>query len=371
MHSSFMGEYNQAQGIKNKLKNLLVYQNTTVIEKEWPETKMVLMLKETIKKNKQDYHIVLGMGSHGLAMLREISNESSHENIITIWAGHQIFAELDDGINLFNLITLPSYAVNDDFQRKFTHSKTKLVKTYSVAHNMDYQQLDSELKQWKTMIPKAKHYMGVVLGGDADEKNGTIRCFEPNEAIKLANTLIALNKENPTFFLITNSNRTGRYHPETKEIINYHTENVADQTSQALLNALNKASIAYQFFNYTINQVSAYKAILGQIKQSPQNAILVTGDSSMMISEIVDLLPDNAIYIAKISSMNETHHANIKILKSFQEMEEIGFNPDGIKLIKIHPNKRNKQFRAIYSSAAVIAHEVKKLIPLNDKGEIS
>lgn len=364
-----MGEYNQAQGIKNKLKNLLVYQNTTVIEKEWHETRMIVMLKETITKNKLAYHIVLGMGSHGLAMLREISSEISHENIITIWAGHQIFTGLEDAINLFNLITLPSYAVNDDFQKKFIHSKTKLVKTYAVAHNMDYEQLDSELMQWKTMIPKAKHYMGVILGGDADEKNGTMRCFEPNEAIKLANTLIALNKENPTFFLISNSNRTGRYHPVTKEIMNHHTKNMVDQTSQALLDALNKASIAYQFFNYTVNQSSAYKAILGQIRQSTKNAILVTGDSSMMISEIVDLLPDNAIYIAKISSMNETHHANIKILKSFQKMEKISLNSEAIKLIKIHPNQKNKQFRAIYSAAAVIAHEVKKLIPLNDKGE--
>lgn len=312
VHTDFLGDKNQALGIKSQLLRQL----TSIEAYEWNDQlpEQLVLLNTTIETESSYQHILIAIGSHGLTALKAINCFASQ--LLVVYASHQVPKNLSDHLAYIDILALPEHVINESLVTILAqYSRPQLLFTCGVAHNLDAASLQIALKNWqeeaKTPIQPHQQYIGVILGGDAPEADGTMRYFTAEESKKLAYFLKQLNEHNPqTTLLITNSPRTGQYDPIAHQKLITHTGESLDATTASLLQALDNYHIPYQFFDFISGQKSAYVPILATLFQNPRNIGVITLDSTSMVTEMLDVLPENPLYVVHISSMNESHKAH-------------------------------------------------------------
>jgi hypothetical protein len=70
---------------------------------------------------------------------------------------------------------------------------------------------------------------------------------------------------------------------------------------------------------------SAYKAILGAVKTSKDSGVVVTGDSTSMITEISDSLK-NTLIVVNVGSMNPDHASYVRWAREHGFVREVTLN---------------------------------------------
>ena len=313
INPQFLGDHNQALGIKTALEKQYGFKIIKI--KEWndSEDEALTSLNDELKSDTQSQNILICIGEHGLQALQKIKRHSNTK-MLSIYASHQIFPNLKVTTDKIDILALPTHVIDAQFLQDISKPHLRLVQTVGVAHNFDGTELDKFYCAWQREfqpIQSSDHYIGVILGGDAPEPDGTMRYFTAKEAKALGTFLAKLSQENNNpFLLITNSPRTGKYNPESKEVQTVHMGGALDETSKALLEELKSHDIKNQFFDFIGGKPSAYKPILRALQK--QNSIaVVTGDSTSMISEMGDLLASKPLYIVNVGSMNDAHKAHV------------------------------------------------------------
>lgn len=349
INPSLIGDKNQAQGIKTKIVQYYPSQNIEVNTWNDKNKDDLANLNDELK-DKKSQHILISIGDHGLEALQNIHFDPNTK-IVSIYASHQIFPALKKTIDRIHILALPTYVIDDQVRQDLAGTTIKWVPTLGVAHNLNQAELEQNYLNWQNDSQKPiqthDNYLAVILGGDAPTPDKTMLYFTANEAKKLAQFLAQLYlKRNKPLLLITNSPRTGKHDPNTKLECKVHTsttEEIIDATSQALLDELNLQGIPYQFFNYVENKSSAYQPILRAVqKQKDKSAILITGDSSSMITEGLDLLKDTPFFVADVGSMNVNH------IKHVQSIHQAGLANH------VHLNEQ-KQYDCTFSDITINA----------------
>lgn len=80
----------------------------------------------------------------------------------------------------------------------------------------------------------------------------------------------------------------------------------------AFQKVLENKKVPFKIFDFKKGEISMYKAIIGAILHNDHGLIIVPGESTSMISEITDILPNNKIAVYYNSVMNESHENHIQ-----------------------------------------------------------
>ncbi len=315
---TFLGEKNQALGIKTMLEKQ--YTLKIIETNAWDDSKNeeLVALQALIDAESDTQHILIATGDHGLEALQKFKH-SANKNVLSVYSSHQIFPELKKAASYIDIAALPTHVIDQQIRSELSALNLRLIETVGVAHNVSVAELDEAYSNWqkesKAPIVPSENYIGVILGGDAPEPNGTMRYFTAKEATQLAKYLVELSKQNNNAtLLITNSPRTGKYDPITQKEQKVHTGETLDETSKALLNELHlhKDTVQHQFFDFVSGNKSAYKPILGALQKNQNSIAVVTGDSTSMVTEMTDSLIDKPLYIINVGSMNNSHKAHAR-----------------------------------------------------------
>ena len=193
-----MGEKNQALGIKTMLEKQ--YAPKTIATKEWDDSKdeELVALQALIDTNTDMQHILIATGDHGLQALQQFKN-AANKNVLSVYSSHQIFPELKKAASYIDVVALPTHVIDQQIRSELSAVNLRLIETIGVAHNINVGELDKAYSDWqkesKEPIVSSKNYIGVILGGDAPEPNGTMRYFTAKEATQLAKFLVGLSKQ--------------------------------------------------------------------------------------------------------------------------------------------------------------------------------
>lgn len=355
-----LGDKNQATGIKNALQKKLANEPVSKIEtKEWDESKDI-EYKELQRELASDAHkhVLIAVGDHGIQALQKIK-KTRGPKFLTVYASHQLSLDLKKIISSIDILALPIHIKDSQFQKDLPKRNFKFVKTLGVAHCVYLEDLPQALLDWQKNSPQPiklnKRYIGVLLGGDAPDADGAMRYLTKDDAKKLARFLVNLyiEKDKPTL-LITNSPRTGKFNPETNEELKVHTGVSIDETSQALLSELDKHNVKYQFFDFVTGKTSAYKAILGALHHSKDSITVITGDSTSMVTEIVDSLADTPCYVVNVNSMSAAHQAHVRFVNKYGYAHMVDLRKDDFTIFPPQQGLTDKH----YTAAEVISHTI-------------
>ena len=173
-----------------------------------------------------------------------------------------------------------------------------------------------------------------MLGGDSINKNGGIQYFTKKQAKILAYEVLTLQKKNPSFLLITNGPRTGKYNEKTDKKTTAHSKSKIhktcdiDEISKTFLNELRKNELQnkknWLFFNFCFKEKSLYKALLGSLifyskKNKSKSNLILPAESISMLSEassIFSKFQDIKVMSYETSAMNPEHKAFLDELLS-------------------------------------------------------
>lgn len=324
----FLGDKNHALGIVEAIKKQSLTKEVLfkgqecdvndiakfkeMLEKESKVTSESDTTKITIGKP-----IVIGIGTHGLKILETITSSELQNKPYTVWSGHQYIAGLEKLAGKVDLIALPQHVLNDSIKKLLHHSDTKLVGMVGVPHNITRASLVKSLEQWQvdstlTKIPDLKNIIAVILGGDAPDEKGKQKFFTSKEASAFATYVANEALKTGATVLVTNGPRTGKFNPETGEECKVHQEEAEiDNTTKAFVTALKTKSVPYQLYNFTFGKASAYQAILAKVAANAGTAY-VTGESTSMVSELLDVLSKDRLFIVQVGSQNSSHNAHVE-----------------------------------------------------------
>ena len=119
---------------------------------------------------------------------------------------------------------------------------TQIIPTIGVAHNLTPDLIQKEYEAHKQDLPKSNKYIGVILGGDAPTPEGKMLYYTQKEAQQLAAYLAGQVKWRKLHLLILNGPRTGKYNPQTHEMIKEsHRNGNIDTVTTAFVAELKKA----------------------------------------------------------------------------------------------------------------------------------
>ena len=303
VNESNVGDNNTAKAIARRLeKSLLdIVEKVSVTE---INTNDLDNIKSTYTIN-EDF-IFIGSGAHNLVPLAKLSDTSA----VTIWTCHQLHSSAIEIINNITLVAIPEHEVTEEMEMNL--GSTTLVKTVGVAHGRSKSDVLEAYNN--SEIPNTSNYKLLVLGGDAPDKDGNIKCFSQDAAAAISK-YVDLAGSVDIVTLLTNCHRTGKHDPNSFECINRHTQDdeIDIVTRRALDSFSNEQNLL--FYDYKTGS-NYYLALLGAVCQQEESLIFIPGESTSMISEVISLLPASRIYIYDTDSMNESHHLHINSIKS-------------------------------------------------------
>ncbi len=334
-----------------ELKNLeLAYDNTRVGDKN-----QALGIQNSLRELKAELHrpVFLAVGSFGL---KEILKQSRKDKFL-VYVSHQESSDLFQLINKIDILALPHHSVSNSLRKAIKNSSTKLIETVGVAHNLKKDDLKKEWKQNRTQFPNAKKYLVVMLGGDslnADNIHWTL--FNKEDAKKLAHFLIKKAKKENFYILVFNGPRTGM-HDEKGEIDKEAHRGNLDKVTNVFVKELKKSKFTLLDFQY--DKANLYKASLGLILQEDykHSVVLIPAESTSMVSEAVDTVDTENIWVYEHSASLATHHRHVSLENDFGRIGKL--LDKGFRLVsrkKIAESKLKK-----ISAAKVIAMEIQTL----------
>jgi mitochondrial fission protein ELM1 len=368
VNKSFAGEKNQIAGICNQLKNIcdkkndptprwLRIINKDFVTKEFDienRSEFETQLKEDLKKSKsgQNNYWIITSGDYGIEFIEQ---HKKIPQLMFCHSSHQLTPQHQKLINKADIIALPIHTIEAEFEKEVGKSTTKLVKTIGVAHNLTQEKIEESYAQNKNSIIIQGPYLGIILGGDAPTPEGKMLYYTQEEAEKLAEYVAQKAVKENFRILILNGPRTGKHDPKTGiEDKSVHRNSNIDKVTQKFMQTLTSKGLKnnkdFQLFDFQFGSQSMYPTVLGAIAQSTENQIIVTGESTSMISEITSLLSPKQITIFTNEAMNKNHFAHIE--------SEFGAGRANI-LDLLDPEKKLKQtslqpLEKHYSSAAAM-----------------
>lgn len=239
-----------------------------------------------------DQAVIVTVGQFGINFLK---SQEIPTHVKVLLCTHQWFDSMNELHNIY--ITMPEHAITEAIRSIATANHLMLLPTQGVLHTMSKEALATEDSS-AVALRDAK--IGVVLGGDAELPDGSWKVFSTENARKLAEEVVKLQRETGCDLLITNGPRTGKS-------LTAHSNGESDLVSSAFLETLQAKGLVkdrdFEFFDFQFGQPSALKAIIKVVSDN-EGFMIIPGESTTSISEILAVAPA-AIY--KNDAMNETH----------------------------------------------------------------
>ncbi len=260
-------------------------------------------------------HLVIAAGAHHLPGLIDFSHTHGHlDAVTTLWSSHQTCDMLPSALNSIDFLALPRHAITPSLHADCAQSRTTLISTLGVAHNVSLMQLDQQASEWLDKIPRHLGYLVVVLGGDAPAGDQQPQLFTTEYAYRLGQHTAQIAQEKNLHLLVTNGPRTGQHNPVSFAPLPVHQLNSKlDLVTQAYLSGTEHTSQGsdslLSLYNFTFGQPSAFLALLGTARQHANSLYYLPGESTSMISQAVDLLTHNSLVVYDTPAMNPQHSA--------------------------------------------------------------
>ena len=264
-------------------------------------------------------NIVIAAGKDGVSALREIKSKSP--GVFSVYLSHQIYDNTESALitehsfNGANLIVLPKHVVTKQFDALVMSSQTKLITTVGVAHNLRKSDIESAYEKQVLAMPgtTADKYALVIMGGDAQNTDGSWNYFTQNDATKLAK-IVQKSIDKDTYLFVLNGPRTGKHNPDTgMEDKDAHRAEKLDPVTQSFMDHF-KGKERFQVFDFQYGKTGMYRPLLGKMLHAANSQIFVPGESTSMISEIVDSVGSNdrhQIFAYEHAAMNRVHKSHI------------------------------------------------------------
>ena len=316
---SFVGDRSQLLGVARETEKYFKSKFVTIKAPEEYDISELQSLKEKIQKNNA-LNILVTVGYYGIKSIMTLKQDKEIANrIIAVHLSHQF---LDNGelshLQLVqtnskysfgaDIIALPEHVLDNEVSKNLTGGNTILLPTRGVAHNLHITDIDIDYYKYKSQIPVSEKYLAVILAGDVPDGKGNYKCYNAEQAKKLAQYVSDIAIKDKYFILLSNGPRTGKYDCSIHKEQNVHNENSAlDQVTTEFQRILEKNNVPFQVFDFKRNKQNMYKAILGAVLYSNNSLILVPGESTSMISEITGTLSSNSIIAYYTSVMNPDH----------------------------------------------------------------
>jgi mitochondrial fission protein ELM1 len=270
-----------------------------------------------IPYDKEDI-ILIGAGVQSLPLLQAVGSQQELPQVKTVWSGHQHPVQLDQrAIGILDNIVLPDYEIGHALkllaQEKVISSGNSVPTTKTTDHIITA--YESAVTQGT--LPQAQHYIAVVLGGDAVEKDGTVKSYSAEEAFAMGQMVGQQAVEHDYTVLATNGPRTGAYSDGVRHEDAHQAGAPLDSVSQAFLAGLQAAGLPEQqqaFYNFTYGEQSALDSLLGAVASHTGSHILIPADSTTMLSEAVQTLPTGRLLAYDTSAMNDAHRQQVEQL---------------------------------------------------------
>ena len=110
---------------------------------------------------------------------------------------------------------------------------------------------------------------------------------------------------------MTNGPRTGRFDPETKEDANFHQKGGSlDPVTQVFMESLSDKS-RVRLYNFEKGGSSLFKALLG-VTSETKGSVLVSGESTSMISQAIDTMPKGSVVLYNHGAMQDIHEQHMR-----------------------------------------------------------
>jgi len=314
-----IGEASQIRGVAHSIKENRSASKQQFHIEEVESTDLVKAFTLLQKHNSNSKNLVIASGSDGVNILREV--KSKFPSIFSVHLSHQIYNNSDSLLitthspNGANLIVLPKHVITAKFESLLSSSKTKLLTTIGVAHNLSKSDIDKEYERHLLSIPgtTSDKYTLVILGGDAQNTDQSWNYFTKSDALKLAKQVGKFIYDD-TYVFVLNGPRTGKHNPTTKEEDkNVHRNDMLDPVTQTFVDHF-KAREKFHVFDFQYGKTGMYKALLGKMLHASKSEIFVPGESTSMISEIIDSVGSNEkhkIFVYEHSAMSKVHKTHI------------------------------------------------------------
>lgn len=311
---AYRGDRRQSEGIADSLQAQLAAQGIDSRRKEADlhDPKAAADIVHGLMQPHAAPPIVIAANDYGLDTLSALKSygEEFGFDFKAAWSSHQVPEKDADGkgsdlleqLHNIDLVSLPGHAVSDTLRQACREGR--LVETPGVAHDITPQSLDQALAASPLHLPESPNgYSMVFLGGDAPDTGGNIHALTAQSAMELADDIIAHEKHSNRQIVITNGPRTS---PEALQAL---TATLAEQGMHP---------VVYDFHAGRAGEHSAYLPMLATAAHDEQSNVYVTGDSTSMVTEIGDFIAPDKIHVARVSSMNATHHAQIDAFEALQ-----------------------------------------------------
>lgn len=381
--NSNVGDDNNCLAIHKGIEDLLQKKKVTHDSQFLSQNKLDFKkIEEDFKKSNSNFFIIIASGLKGINSLIKFKDRLQSFPVFSIWSGHQYFHTLKNYLKKINTIILPKSVFKSEpsINKDIKKNRNTFLFTTTLPTNLSQKELLEEFLKNKESIPKKKSYTLVMLGGDSIQKNGQIQYFTKKQAKNLTRNIIKLQKKEPTFLLITNGPRTGKFNQETGRKTNSHSVNKTlgtceiDRISHTFLFELEKnglkKTINFSFYNFCFGEKSFYKALLGSLisnskESNSKNTLILPGESTSMISEassIFSKLKRIKILSYETSAMNSEHKifideiSNLGCIKKFSRDTIINnLNHDSLSL-----SSKNNSLSPCHSAKERIAEKVFK-----------
>ena len=309
-----VGETSQIRGVARYL-----YSDLRKLHIEEVESTNIPRALELLAKHNNTKNFVMASGSEGINILREIKSKSP--GVFSIHLSHQIYDHserlfmTEHSFNGANIMVLPRHIVTKQFEALALASQTKLITTIGVAHNLRTSDIETAYEQQILTMPgaTADKYALVIIGGDAQNADNSWNYFTKSDAIKLAK-IVQKSIDKDTYVFVLNGPRTGKHNPDTKlEDPNVHRSEILDPVTQSFVNYF-KDREKFHLFDFQYGKAGMYRPLLGKMLHASNSKIFVPGESTSMISEIVDSVGSNEkhqIFVYEHAAMNKGHKGHI------------------------------------------------------------
>ncbi|MBY0501005.1 MAG: mitochondrial fission ELM1 family protein [Alphaproteobacteria bacterium] len=323
------GDHNQLLGIQRALSKL----SPEKIPFEDLDTKQTTSseIKQKVEDDLQTQKvIVVGSGEGGIDGIEALEALPQNPQLITCLTSH-MFLDRYTNLEKINFIALPIH----DFTAMDKALGERLITTVGVAHNRNAKTAEKTYQEYKSELPQADAYLGVVLGGDAPVPPPVkdIKLFTTDDAKRIATYVIQQAKATNACVLVLNGPRTGKHTPDKQEIPtahrNGHLDAVTAHFKEILLSQLPADKV--KVFDFQFNEKPPYNAFdlaLGAANAT-HSQIFIPAESTSMASEAIDTMPPNSVILYENSAMNEVHYAHMNselnarrasILKDYKEI---------------------------------------------------
>ena len=320
---SFVGDRNQLLGVARETEKYFKSKSVTINTQEY-DISQLQSLEEKIKNN-NDLNILVSVGYYGINSIIKLKHDNEiAKKIIAVHLSHQLLdnRELSHQQLIQNkstdsfgadIVVLPSHVLDKESREKLTGVNTVLLPITGVPHNLQIADIDADYNKYKSQIPAHEKYLTVILAGDVPDGKNKYKCYNIQETEKLATYVSDIALQNNYFVLLTNGPRTGKYDCQTQNKRDVHSKNstVVPVTSR-FQQVLTEKNVPFKLFDFKLNQPNMYKAILGTVLHGNSSLILVPGESTSMISEVIDTIKSKSIIVYYTSLMNAAHIKHVQ-----------------------------------------------------------